>query len=611
MNAPLSCDRCPRLCASRRDVVNGHGPKDARILVVSSHPSAQDERHGIALYHKAWAGKKLRRNLFPLAHIDPDTVRFENIVRCAPPNAKGGKPGAPSAKEIDNCREYLAATIAEADPAHIITLGAAALKWFLPGEKLSAVHGRTFVVDGRLVTPMYHPDSAKPGLNPKLALVMDEDWSRFGENTYALQDSDGPGADSSAPGNGPNRVLNFRDDAPGEKYSLISGHDLAALMQEAQVTRFAFDYESDEESNRWNGTFQAHRAIIIGYSVAWEEGVAYYCTDSTEHIRPWLEDPAVEVVAHNAKYEWILAKGIGVTITNLHDTKLMAYLLRKIDTGLKALSWSELEVTQTRFEDVDWNDLDAVVKYGAADSDMTLRLFNRMWPELVEADLLHLYTNIEIPLIPVLATMEMAGVLIDPAPLHKLEGELHERMGVIDKEIAALYPHPINWRSVPQKQNALFGKVDGGRWNHEDSTRRLTYKEWSKHERQSEETITVPLTKLVSYTYPGLGITTKYGTDTDIPTLHRIELAGNAHPIVPLLIERSTISRALSGEIVKLPKLRQEDGRVHASFHQSGGWEELGGDTKEGTDTGRLSCSGPNLNNITNHGDTSRPYVAE
>ena len=604
MNAPLNCDRCPRLCASRRTVVNGVGPKDASILIVSISPDSQEERHGEPLHWKSWAGKQVKRYLIPLAGIDPSKVRYEFIAKCNPPNNKQGKPSAPSAKEIDACRPYLLSYIETNRPTHILTLGALALKWFFPDARISEVHGQKLTWKEITILPMLHPDQAKAYQNPKLALVMDQDWKRAGEYIN--------GNSSDRPNRDRNDIINVVDQPSVGKYTLVSGTKLARLLRNANPNRIAFDVETVKESNTWEGTFQARRAELIGYSVAWEEGVAYYVEANTlDAIKPWLEDPTVSVICHNAQYEYIVAKNYGVTLTNVDDTKLLAYLLRKPNTSLKALSWSELMIKQIRFDSVDWSDINNVAQYGAMDSDMTLRLYNKMWPEMEAANLVNLYTNIERPLIPVIARMVMAGVIIDPTPLVKLEGELNQRLVEIDTEIATLYPYEINWRSVPQKHNAIFGAVDGGHWETESAIRRLTYKEWSKEERGNDEPLTIPLTKLVGYVPPGLGITTEYGVDTDIPTLHRIELAGDVHPIIPLLIERSTISRALSGEITKLPKLRQEDGRVHSSFHQSGGWEEVGGDTKEATDTGRLSSSGPNLHNITSHGDTSRPYVAE
>ena len=77
------------------------------------------------------------------------------------------------------------------------------------------------------------------------------------------------------------------------------------------------------------------------------------------------------------------------------------------------------------------------------------------------------------------------------------------------------------------------------------------------------------------------------------------------------LVRFKSINQALEGHVKSLPNLVQEDGRIHPSFHQAGQWEERAGEGTEGPRTGRFSSSGPNFQNITHHGDTDRPYVAE
>jgi len=670
---PRSCTTCPRLVASRRCVVPGFGPVPADVMVVAQGPGAQEEKNGQPLWHKAWSGGKLRYKLMPLAGINHESVRYENVTACRGPKGKTGD-APPTAKEIANCRQYLMEAIRQTKPKFIITLGAPAMKWFAPKVKLDEVHGQMIEweawecdacqnvvtdlpdkcdkcgltnsghsVASRFnpiavkVVPMYHPAAATPNRNPRLAIVMDKDWRRLGEY---LHGTDRGNSTSVWGGNNSRGHFsgNSKHNSKIGNYKLISGIKLARLMRRANLTRFAFDYETTE--CMWNNTFQARRAEPIGYSVAWKEGEAYYTTDSINHIKPFLEDPAIEVIAHNAKFEWIVSKNVNIDLTNMHDTKLMAYLLRKPSTSLKDLAWSELQIKQTRYEEVDWNDVDSVTQYGAADSDITLRLYNTLLRQLRKDNLENVYEQIERPLIPVLGRMEMNGVLIDPVPFAQLEVQLNERLVAIDGELETIYPYSINWRSVPQKANALYGEVDGGHWESEYTSRRLTFKEWSKTDRArdlhyqsgiqyqqqliSRKTlkenldikelnvqIQIPFTKLTGWIPSGLGITTAFGVATDIPTLRRIEESDAAHPIIPILIERSTITRALSGEVVNLPALCQEDGRVHTSFHQAGGWEEQGGEVKEGTETGRLSSSGPNLHNITHHGDTARPYVAE
>ena len=237
-NAPLDCSLCPRLCTSRRTVVNGVGPKDARIMVISCNPDTMDEKHGEPLYHRVWAGKKVRKYLLPLAGIDPNEVRYENIVRCNPPRGKKGKAGTPTAKEIETCRMFLAESIDSINPDYIITLGAAALKWFLPDEKISEVHGQTFYMDGMFtkegqfkmweIHPMLHPDNAKPSYNPKLALVMDEDWRRLGESLNGTSIHSVSDNDRSVPVR-----IHGREDAEVGKYNIVSALKLNRLMRKA------------------------------------------------------------------------------------------------------------------------------------------------------------------------------------------------------------------------------------------------------------------------------------------------------------------------------------------------------------------------------------------
>jgi DNA polymerase-1 len=83
------------------------------------------------------------------------------------------------------------------------------------------------------------------------------------------------------------------------------------------------------------------------------------------------------------------------------------------------------------------------------------------------------------------------------------------------------------------------------------------------------------------------------------------------HPVVGDLVRVKSIRQALENNITRLHALVQEDGRIHPVFHQAGQWEERAGDAKEAPRTGRLSSSGQNLQNVTHHADSERPYVAE
>ena len=190
LGAPTDCSRCTRLCLSRKMVVQGAGPLPADILVVAQAPGRLEEIHGYPLYEKAWSGSRLRYKLMPLAGIDPEQVRYENIVRCRPPRHKGGD-DPPTAGEIKKCAPFLLEVITEAfngvsDPC-IITLGIPAWKWFNTEYALSTSHGFRMTWthpdtnDSIMIVPMYHPAAATPNRTPALAKVMISDWKYLGE----------------------------------------------------------------------------------------------------------------------------------------------------------------------------------------------------------------------------------------------------------------------------------------------------------------------------------------------------------------------------------------------------------------------------------------------
>jgi len=289
----------------------------------------------------------------------------------------------------------------------------------------------------------------------------------------------------------------------------------------------------------------------------------------------------------------------------------MAYCLRKYSTHLKDLTWTELGVKQTRFEDVDWDDPASYVPYGAADSAYTFQHAVNFERELRAKGLWELYDEVERPAIPYIAQMEMNGILIDIEPVLELEELLHEELQATEARLAELYPFEVNWDSPPQRQNVLYGppvwrvKVTG-----ELKGRAVKGKDVVRNGAQSR----------IDYIPPGLGFRVQRRTkdtgapETGIPAL-RLMVIGEEngqdvlHPLAEALIYRGSIEKMLTGDVVHFKDLRQEDGRIHTSLHQAGRWEETTSSNHNAPETSRLSSSAPNLQNITVHGDTERPYM--
>jgi DNA polymerase len=125
----VSCERCPELCESRSQIVNGVGPEDADVLFIGEGPGAQEDEQGEPFVGRS--GDVLTTELRNVG-LDRDTVRITNCVRCRPPNNRD-----PHKEELENCREYLEREIDLIDPAVIVTLGK------VPSEHLL---GRTVAV---------------------------------------------------------------------------------------------------------------------------------------------------------------------------------------------------------------------------------------------------------------------------------------------------------------------------------------------------------------------------------------------------------------------------------------------------------------------------------
>ncbi len=592
MNAPADCPRCPRLCASRKAVVNGFGPEDARIVVVGQGPGRIEEKRLRPFC--GWSGDRIEY-LLGLAGIDPDTVRLENITRCRTPRGKGGDL-PPRPEEIAACREFLLAGLTRAEV--VIAVGAPALRWFFPKESIANVHGRALTwthSNGNTLTvfPVYHPAAAHPSRNPSQVTVQIEDWRQIGE------------------------VLREGAAADHREYVLLDEAGLKDIIARAEV--LSFDYETEKASNLWQGTFQPVRAKLIGVAVSANgESAGYYpCTEIPSALKAVLSDPTRPKVAHNTIYEEIVSRTHGVVLHNVHDTKQMASVLRTSTTWLKGLAWIHLGLDQTQFDSVDWEDLESVVPYASADAALTHTLFTQLGAALREEGLWDLY-EAERACIAPLAEMTLRGIKLDLAPIVALRAQLTEEQRGLEAEIKATLGE-INLNSGTQLARALYGPsrptytivrtLAGRRMHDVDCPRKGCI----------EISCTFVRTGAMTYLHwwaPGLAWPVKARTDgglpaTDMNTLRLYEdedVRGNA--IIAPLVRYKSAQRLLRNELTRWPELIQEDGRIHPAFHLSGHFEEHG-QGAEAPMTGRMSSSAPNWQNVTHHGDDARPYVVE
>ncbi len=334
---------------------------------------------------------------------------------------------------------------------------------------------------------------------------------------------------------------------------------LAAQM--AEQKRISVDTETTSSSPRW--------ADLVGFSFAWQEGEAYYVPvraprgdpqipldTAIGYLKPILEDPQIEKVGQNLKYDMIVLRGAGVMLQGAaFDSMVAHYLLEpgernhRLDELAKrylnreTIKISSLIGTGKKQKTMDAVPLELVGPYAAEDADVALRLTNILEQRLDEEGLASLFVDLELPLIDVLAEMEFEGITVDTARLMELSVKLGRRVDELEAEIYELAGKPFNINSPQQLAEILFDKLE------------------------------LPTVKK-----------TKTGRSTDVDVLE--ELA-KSHELPAKIIEYRQNAKLKNTYVDALPDLVcPKTGRVHTSF------------TQDVAATGRLSSKDPNLQNI-------------
>ncbi len=189
------CEKCP-LHFGRKHAVPGEGPSNSKIMFIGEGPGFYENEQGRPFVGAA--GKFLEELLASIG-MRREQVFIGNVVKCRPPGNRDPQP-----EEIDACNIYLERQIAVINPQIIVTLGRYSMAKFLPNAKISAVHGQSFQVNGRLIVPMYHPAAALH--QPSLKVDVERDFAR-------LPDLIAKSAEASAPKSGPEKP----DDKPAEE----------------------------------------------------------------------------------------------------------------------------------------------------------------------------------------------------------------------------------------------------------------------------------------------------------------------------------------------------------------------------------------------------------
>ena len=279
--------------------------------------------------------------------------------------------------------------------------------------------------------------------------------------------------------------------------------------------------------------------------------------DVLDRLKPLLEDRGILKIAQNLKYDYLIFLQRGIRVAPFDDTMLISYVLGAAlhGHGMDELSELHLKHTPITFSEVSGTGKSRVTfdcvpvreatRYSAEDADVTFRLHALLKPRLTEEGKVGVYETLERALVPVLADMEQAGIVIDPDQLRRLSNDFGREMAKLEEQIHKLAGGAFNIGSPKQLGDILFGKfkLEGGR-----------------------------KTK-----------TGAWSTDSDILE----ELAANGQEIAKFVLDwrqlqklRGTYTDALPGYV------NPKTGRVHTSYAMAS------------TTTGRLASTDPNLQNI-------------
>lgn len=328
---------------------------------------------------------------------------------------------------------------------------------------------------------------------------------------------------------------------------------------------FAFDTETT--------SLHAMEAKVVGLSFAVEPGKAAYVPLAHDYmgapdqldrdvvlaaLKPLLEDPKKAKVGQNLKYDRNVLRNHDIELRGIaFDTMLESYVLNSTSGrhDMDSLALRYLDYRCTSFEEIagkgakqlTFNQIkiEDAAPYAAEDADVTLRLHRRLWPELKQIkSLKRVFTDLEMPLVPVLANIERNGALVDARVLGEHSRQLGERMAQLEKDAHDIAGRPFNLGSTKQLGEILFDEQ-----------------------------------KL-----PVLKKTPKGKPSTAEEVLQELALD---YPLPKLLMEYRGLSKLKSTYTDKLPlMINKATGRIHTSYHQAV------------TATGRLSSSDPNLQNI-------------
>ena len=338
--------------------------------------------------------------------------------------------------------------------------------------------------------------------------------------------------------------------------------DLVKELSSAKM--IAFDTETTSTDK-----MQAH---LVGISLSVQPGKGYYIPvghkegnqipleQVMDALRGPLTDKKIPKAGHNLKYDYVIMVRHGLDVSPLGFDTMIAEWLRdpaSRNLGLKNLSWVRLGVQMIEIQELIGKGKNQITMagvpieqasvYAAADAESVIRLVPELQEDLKNVSETKLFEQMEMPLITVLAGMEMDGVGLDVKFLEKMSQELEERMAELEHEVYERVGTSFNLNSTQQLSEALFEKLG------------LTPPEGTRKTASGH-----------------------YSTAAGV-----LEELRSQSPVVERVLEHRELAKLKSTYLDALPaQVNPVTGRVHTSYQQTG------------SVTGRLASSDPNLQNI-------------
>lgn len=370
----------------------------------------------------------------------------------------------------------------------------------------------------------------------------------------------------------------FESDTPKEKSPAVQHGDIKVHIVDDETSLeqlinqlntaevISFDTETTSTDQM--------RAELVGISLAVNEEDGWYIPVGhksdlgkqlpirkvMDALRTPMTNPDIPKIGHNINYDFIMFARNGIRPSPLtFDSMIAEWITNPAshNLGLKNLAWIRLDFRMTEITELigtgrkqitmDQVPIDKAAPYASMDAIAVTRLMPGLQAELKANSAVKLFEEVEMPLVPVIADMEMTGIALDIDFLKKMSGELQSRMNELEDSIFNMVGEQFNINSTQQLSNALFTRL---KLVPPDRTRRTD--------------------------------SGNYSTSAEV-----LEALQGKHPVVDLLLEYRELSKLKSTYLDALPEeVNPVTGRVHTSYNQTG------------SVTGRIASSDPNLQNI-------------